>query len=104
MTETLETLVPIFWKRGLEKVFADVEVGNVASGMVLRRCGFRVVEGGGGVVEMGERAGGGSWECERMEMANPNGEGWKGEGKVEGEGEGEGDGDDNRGNRDRGRG
>lgn len=100
MTETLETLVPIFWKRGLGKVFADVEVGNVASGMVLRRCGFRVVEGGGGVVEMGEgRVGGGSWECERMEMGNPDGEGRKGEGKVEEEGEGEGGGDDDKGER-----
>ena len=68
MTEVLETLVPIFWEKGLDVVHADVEPENEASLWVLRKVGFKQV--GENIVESYK----GRCESLRMELRNPEGE------------------------------
>ncbi len=80
MTEVLKTLVPMFWERGLEMVWADVEKGNWACRGLLGKVGFAVMgenvaEGGSGSLRMelrkGERGG---------EEVGGNGDGEEGDG------------------------
>ena len=40
MSEVLTTLIPMFWEKGVEKVFADVDPRNEGSMKVLNRFGF----------------------------------------------------------------
>ena len=68
MTEVLETLVPIFWQKGLRVVHADVEPENDASVWVLRKMGFSQV--GENIIESQE----GRSKTLRMELRNPEGE------------------------------
>lgn len=65
MTEVLAALVPIFWEKGLKKVYADANPDNEASLKVLRKCGFTQV--GGNIVESLAV----EYESLRMELANP---------------------------------
>ena len=65
MTEVLETLVPIFWEKGLWAVHADVEPKNEASVWLLRKMGFQQV--GQNTVECYE----GICDSMRMELRNP---------------------------------
>ena len=40
MSEALTTLIPMFWKRGVEKLLADVDPRNYGSIRLLSRFGF----------------------------------------------------------------
>ena len=74
MTEVLTALIPIFWAKGLRRVFADVDPANEGSVQLLKKLGFRqtgqniveVYEGREGTMHMqlknpdrGEKGGGG---------------------------------------------
>lgn len=77
MAEVLAALVPIFWEKGLETVYADVDPANVASLKVLRKSGFKQV--GQNIFESYDGPG----ENLRMDLTKP-------EYEEEEEGEGEG--------------
>ena len=66
MTEVLATLIPIFWKKGLKEVHADVNPDNEASLKLLRNAGF--IQVGEDIVESYV----GHCEQLRMELLNPN--------------------------------
>ena len=80
MSEVLETLIPIFWEKGLKVINADVEPKNEASLWVLRKMGFRQV--GDNIIDSYN----GRCQSLRMELTIPEEE----EGK-EGEGGGGGE-------------
>ena len=83
MTEVLETLIPIFWQKGLRVVHADVDPANKASLRVLRKMGFEQVGENVAESDMGR------FKTLRMEVVNPEvkereeGEGGSGEEEEE---------------------
>lgn len=69
MTEVLAALVPIFWQKGLKKIYADVNAANVGSMKVLMNCGFLPM--GENIVEVTV----GKWHSLRMGLTEPDREG-----------------------------
>lgn len=69
MTEVLAALVPMFWEKGIRKVYAYVDTSNEASLQLLRKLGFS--KDGLDLVESYKPA----EEVVRMELRNPDGGG-----------------------------
>ena len=85
MTEALAALVPIFWEKGLKKVFADVSPENEASLKVLKKCGFKQV--GENIKESYAKIN----ESLHMVLSNPDGGGEEGDGSGSSSGDNGGD-------------